>query len=173
MVVEQENYNLYNSWFTNMSLFHDHLPKCPINEHKKYLCSLNSMIWQIQIQYEIYLKPVVIPVHSIYSHQKTLPRLVYISWKTTHWVKLLSITKIHRVCEPAEVTDCSERSPRSREVVGSSPGCTKVIKVKLVVSSFSNERIKSGLFGPMSVKCDLVVYLCVVSASWCISVGST
>ena len=80
------------------------------------------------------------------------------------------ITNIHRAWEPAGVTDCSERSPRSREVVDSSPGCTKVV---LVVSSLSNERIKSGLFGTMSVKCDLVVYLCVVSASWCISVDST
>lgn len=80
------------------------------------------------------------------------------------------ITKIHRAWEPAEVTECS---PHSQEVVGSSPSCTKGTKVVLVVSSVSNERIKRGLFGPMSVTCDLVVYLCVVSVSRCISVGST
>ena len=83
------------------------------------------------------------------------------------------ITKIHRAWEPADVTQCSDRSSRSQEVVGSSPGFTKGFKVALVIYSLSNERIQSGLFGPMSVKCDLVVYVCAVSASPCISVGST
>ena len=104
----------------------------------------------------------VIPVHSIYSHQKTLPSLKLL--EDNQLSQTIVITKIHRAWEPAEVTECSERSSRSRMVVGSSPGCTKSIKVVLVVSSFRSERIKSGLFGPMSVKYDLVVYLCVVSA---------